>query len=533
MNTPAASPALVSIIAHARSGALDRAEQLLSETGLNRVQDDPAVLSVRGRLLKDRALLARGAERKRLYLNAAHAYRQAAEIGGATYPLINAATLSLLAGRRLQAQTLAQRVLAELVAKPEEAETPYWRAATRAEAQLLVGETQAAKDSLGEAMALAPHAFEDHASTLRQFDLILRELRENRAWLDPLRPPRTLHFAGHITIPVLRGDIESQIRAFVRRERIGFGFGALAAGADILIAEGLLKGGAELHLVLPCSPSLFRQISVERFGVVWTTRFDDAVQKASTVHALTDGQNAVSPGAIGLAAEIAMGKAVMLAESLMTESVQLLLLATGPRRADDLSSTIAQTWHETGRRQQVIPVRRRIGTRRASRRGEDGSERLAAMLRVEFSQLSAVAQSKTVLPRLAKVLSADPELLVPARWTGEAIVIGFATAAAAAKSALAVMTALKRTAAVRCSAHYGIVHIAMDPFAGTPFALGPATELPSRIACSTPLGAIHVSEDFAAALCAGRAPGRPRVEFIGELADVRPGEALRLFSLKR
>src|SRR5579862_3900590 len=311
MNTPAASPALVSIIAHARSGALDRAEQLLSETGLNRVQDDPAVLSVRGRLLKDRALLARGAERKRLYLNAAHAYRQAAEIGGATYPLINAATLSLLAGRRLQAQTLAQRVLAELVAKPEEAETPYWRAATRAEAQLLVGETRAAQDSLGEAIALAPRAFEDHASTLRQFDLILRELRENRAWLNPFRPPRTLHFAGHITIPVLRGDIETQIREFISAERIGFGFGALAAGADILIAEALIGVGAELHLVLPSPPQQFRQSSVAQFGGDWAARFDRVVHRAATVHALQCGTNGMCSQAVRLAAEIAMGKSVM------------------------------------------------------------------------------------------------------------------------------------------------------------------------------------------------------------------------------
>ncbi len=94
------TPSLLSIIAHARAGALDHACRLFLEGGFELVNDDPAVLSVRGRLLKDRALAAEGAERRRLYLEAAGAYARAAELGGATYPLVNAATLFLLAGRR-------------------------------------------------------------------------------------------------------------------------------------------------------------------------------------------------------------------------------------------------------------------------------------------------------------------------------------------------------------------------------------------------------------------------------------------------
>ena len=47
------SPALPTIIALARSGALDRARRLFDEAGLGSVTDEPATLSVRGRLLKD------------------------------------------------------------------------------------------------------------------------------------------------------------------------------------------------------------------------------------------------------------------------------------------------------------------------------------------------------------------------------------------------------------------------------------------------------------------------------------------------
>ena len=87
------TPSLLPIIAHARSGALAHAWRLFREAGLEGMMDDPAVLSLHGRLLKDEALAAEGAARRRLYEAAAGSYRAAAEAGGGTYPLINAAHL--------------------------------------------------------------------------------------------------------------------------------------------------------------------------------------------------------------------------------------------------------------------------------------------------------------------------------------------------------------------------------------------------------------------------------------------------------
>jgi hypothetical protein len=50
---------------------------------------------------------------------------------------------------------------------------------------------------------------------------------------------------------------------------------------------------------------------------------------------------------------------------------------------------------------------------------------------------------------------------------------------------------------------------------------------------STPESAIHVSENFAAALYAeSTAAGRPHAEFVGELALNDREHAMRLFSLK-
>ena len=217
---------LVSIIAYARSGAIERAWAMFREGGHERIANDASVLSVRARLLKDSALAAMGAERRKLYLESAKAYARAAEISSMPYPLINAATLSLLGGDHDKARKLARRVLERSRRGAAEPDTPYWRAATEAEALLLLGEIERAKTQFAAAIARAPQAYEDHASTLRQFGLILDALRRDKAWLDAHRPPKSAHFAGHMALASRDGAVEREIRDIIRAERIGYGYGA-------------------------------------------------------------------------------------------------------------------------------------------------------------------------------------------------------------------------------------------------------------------------------------------------------------------
>ena len=120
------------VIAYARAGASAFAWECFVASGYDRMTDDAAALSVKGRLLKDRALSVDGAERRRLYTEASQAYRSAATVSGATYPLINAATLSRLAGDVTQARDLAGETLDRIERDPDEPETPYYAAATRA-----------------------------------------------------------------------------------------------------------------------------------------------------------------------------------------------------------------------------------------------------------------------------------------------------------------------------------------------------------------------------------------------------------------
>ena len=122
----------------------------------------------------------------------------------------------------------------------------------------------------------------------------------------------------------------------LEEENVGFGFGALAAGADIIIAEALLARGAELHAVLPGGAEAFAAVSVDPFGKAWRRRFDAVLAMAETVRPVRPLGAAPDAAMIGLADEVAMGAALMNGRRLESSAVQLLVLdsaaETGQRR---------------------------------------------------------------------------------------------------------------------------------------------------------------------------------------------------------
>lgn len=533
--TRSSSPTLLSIVALARSGSLDLAWRRLE--GLGAAPDDPMALTVRGRLLKDRALAASGPERQALYREAAAAYGRAGELGGAaTYPFINAATLSLLAGDAAGARAAAERVLGLIEAGEDGPETPYWREATRAEALLLLERGVEARASLAAAVALAPRAWEDHASTLRQFGLILAAQGADAGWLDAHRPPRVLHFAGHMGVDAAPGDLARRVADFLARERIGFGYGALAAGADVVIAEALLAHGAELHVVLPAGTEAFAAASV---GEPWRARYEALIGRADSVQVAGRPEPLADAAGNQLAAETAMGCAAMQARMLMTEAVQLLVLdgPGGPGGKRGGSAWIGSRWLD-GRRRQEIQVAPRVGVRPAP--VEDAGRRVLAALvavRIDGGGWSDVGRMEAeVLPRLGSVLAGPGAnwgpMLAPPRWTAGVLSVAFATVEGAAAAALAVAQTLRDQGPFRIAAHYGPVRPAADPFGGADLLLGPATELPERLLASTPQGAIHVSADFACALNAGPEAACPRLEPVGELPLDEVEEGVAVYSMR-
>lgn len=526
--TPTPPPSLPAIIALARSGALDRARRLFDEAGLGSVSDDPATLSVRGRLLKDEARRAPAAERERLWREAGDAYARAAELSGATYHLINAATLSLLAGDRPMAEERARRVLDKLDAGDTGPETPYYLGATRAEALLLLGRTGEARAALEAACRLAPEAWEDHASTLRQFSLILETLGEDAGWLAALQPPRSLHFAGHMGVAD-SAELRARIDALLNEERIGFAWGALAGGADLIVAEAVLAHGAELHLVLPAPAAVFRAESAAPLGDDWAVRFDAVLVQAASVEVVEPALAATTMLHIRLAAEIAMGKAVMKAASLASEAVQLLL--ADPEAATSATSLIGAHWRRGGRRQARLDLPRdsAVGARGRSLPDGPGDGVLAALLAVAFDGEGPVGGSATpeALSRAAAALADAARPLTPPVVAGDILHLAFASPVEAAEAASLIGEAFGPDAP-RIAGHYGVVRRVENPFGGPAALVGLAAGLAPDLLASTPAGAIHVSDGFAAALHGWRDPAG-ETAYVGDLS--RAGEVIGLYAL--
>lgn len=343
------------ILRLARSGSPERAWSLMGQHGLLDSDNDDKALSLQARLVKDRAKRAAiGAERARLFYQSAQLYAKAAGLSGASYPLINAASLSLFAGKPAQAQRYARQVLDLIESDPEEGETPYWRAATRSEALLLLDQEEGARAALREAIAKQPQAWEDQAATLAQFELILAEKGLDAAWLDAHRPPPSVHFSGIARLAPDTRAVSEAIERYIASERPGFAYGALAAGSDLLFAEAFIAWrdadcpAAELHVVLPLPIDQFRRLSVSAFGDQWLERFDAALGQATsvTVYGLDDPE---LPLAVEYADLVAMGRAVRNARVLESRAGAITVVGKGENLRPQLAS-----WRDLGRSLTII-----------------------------------------------------------------------------------------------------------------------------------------------------------------------------------
>ncbi len=363
----------------ARSGSPERAWALMEQHGLLNSDSDIKALTLQARLVKDRAKRAKSAESKRLFTEAADLYSKAGRIGKSSYPIINAATMSLLAGDTVRSEALAREVLSLIAADPNEGETPYWRDATQAEALLLLGKEAEASDALRQAFAKQPEAWEDHAATLRQFGLILSHQGRDMDWLDSYRPPISVHFSGLSGLSFEKSGIDEPIRHFITTENPGFAYGALAAGADLIFAQAFLEHRdaispcAELHAILPLPIDQFRETSVRAFGENWVPMFDFVLGQAATVTVL----GLDSPPLL-LAVEnsdrVAMGRAVRNAQVLESRAVGVTVAAHGEPLRQQLTC-----WRNSGRPLTIIETQRETAVTGSVISGVSG-QRLTALI---------------------------------------------------------------------------------------------------------------------------------------------------------
>jgi len=512
---------LPAIAALTRAGATARAWDLFQAGGWDRRESDPAALSLMGRLLKDRARASAGAARSSLFAAAAETYCAAHALAPAPYRAINAATARLLAGDASGAAAGAREVLALLDRAGPDTDTPYYLAATRAEALLLLEDDAGAEQAMANAVAADPDGWDDRAVTLAQLREVLHAQQREVTWLGRFTPPVSLHFAGHMGI-VAGGTSERELAqatdAALAAHSIGFGWGALAAGSDIVIAERLLAAGGELHVVLPCPVEAFAAQSVAPAGSEWLARFRALLDRADSLRVA--GQSPASvhdPLATEHAGVLAIGGTLLNARRLGTACLQLLVedeAGGGPNTARQ-----AALWPKPGQEQARIRIARDATVESLFPPEEpDPARQLVTQLAIGIDLPGAGGHSARLATMLDPVASTIAAAALPAGSirTGPGRWDLLLDDRHQALSLVASLLALPGGAAA-IGVHQGITTVMIDPASGARLAYGPGSDRAGELMQMATPGTALASDDLAVALAAAPAgPVRSELYHLGD-----------------
>jgi tetratricopeptide (TPR) repeat protein len=563
------------VLALARAGATEEASRRFALYGLDTERDED-VAALRARIAKDRAL-ASGGEAQRV--NAGRAAALYADVFAGTggyYPAVNAATLWLVAGDARRSRELAARVLRILAGSDEES---YYAAATKAEAELLLGRPEEAHRALEEAAALHAQDYGALATTRRQLRTICRILGVDEALLSPLAGPAVVHFCGH-RIDAIRetgrfpAEAEASAAMGIARVlddyRTAYAYGALAGGADILWAEALVARGSELHVVLPFPEREFVERSVASCGEGWVERFHRCLAAAADIRHGTDDTRTADDVLFSYGGELAMGLALLRARYLDADVKQLALWDGEP--ADGLAGTAIDvaTWRRTGRPATIVTPQGEITTadrmssgRQPDRRARSTSpprsppggarsvprERVVrAMLFGDFSRFSelsdeqAVVFAERVLGVVADVVQRHSDQVRYRNTWGDGLNIMLTDAASAAACALDLQEAIAALdfeshglpghLALRLGGHVGPVFPVHDPVLQADAFTGSHVSRTARIEPVTPPGEVYVTDAFAAALVlAGE--HELTCDYVGHMAAAKGYGQLRMHRLRR
>lgn len=526
------------ILALARMGDTERAMGLFHAYGLNE-SGDPHERAIGARLLKDRALALPAGRARQGALEEAHqAYHDIYLSSGDSFPGINAATLALLAGRADEARDLARALLDD----PGVAgAADYYMAATRAEALLLLGRFDDVTATLADEAVRNSGDYGGRSSTLRQLGMVASHLgldgAARAAMLAPLAPPRIVHFCGHMFAQ--DAGAEAQLRAAIDavldEEVVGFAYGALACGADIVAAEALLDRGVELHIVLPFDEEDFLLQSVRPGGPGWEARYQRCRDRAASVALASPMAYFGNPAQYGYASRTAMGLARLRADHLAADCVQLAIWDGVASDGPAGTGADVAAWRAAGERTRVVapgPVDR--GLARPEPRVTTPYERaLAAILFTDFKGFSTLSEAalpafwEGVMGVVADVLDAQGGAVECRNSWGDALYAVLASAPVAAEVALQLQDRLARfdyatlgidgAGGMRIGAHYGPAYRTMDRITGRLTYYGTEVSKAARIEPVTPPGAVFVTEPFAAILALEGA-GQFCCRYVGRIA---------------
>jgi class 3 adenylate cyclase len=562
-----ASPEMryVAVLALARAGATERAQRRYAELELGGIARDGVVperlavdiVALDARLAKDRALSSGGPDREALMRRAASRYRDLFDQTRDWYPGINAASLTLLAGNLETAQALAESVLdACRDHVPRDELDTYYLYATEAEAAVIRGEGERALRSLERASETGITDYAAMATTRRQLRLVC----EARA-IDPapllaaLEPPTVVHYLGHRIGPRFPAASEDVVRAEIERKldrkRVGFAFGSLASGGDILFAEALLARGAELHLVFPFEIEEFARVSVAEAGARWPERFRACLDRATRKTFATEDEYLGDDGLFAYASRLAMGLTIMRARFLETTPLQMAVWDGRQPLGQAGTATDVALWKSRGFPAEIIrtaPENDRASDAPAAAKADRsaGRRRVVAMLFGDVKGFSKLRERQlpsfvtTVLGTLASTLCRYERHVAFRNTWGDGLYVVFDDLAAAAECALELRDqvalidpqehGLPEDLGLRLGGHVGPVFELADPVLGARGYFGSHVSRTARIEPVTPEGQVYVSEPFAAQLALD-AGDRFGWEYVGHVQAAKGYGKMRMYAL--
>lgn len=545
----------LAVLALAKAGATALARRKFTAFGLDTV--DPSTLSAS--LSEDIAALVprldkdmsqRGDEKDRVgwARRSAAGYEAAYRDRGSAYLGSNAATMWLVSGEEERARQIAL----DLYEEAGEVDS-YWGAATRAECALVLGLEDEAREALERAGSASDGDPAARATTLRQLRLICDLQGIDPGILDPIANAAVVHYAGHrISADGAPGRFPASEEKRVAAElgsafdemRAGIGFGSLAAGADILAAEALLERGAELHVVLPFDRDEFVRASVEPAGGEWVARFERCLASAASVTTATNSEYLDDPILFDFCAQVAMGDALVRADVLQAEAVQVAVWDGKAHGGAAGTEVDVGRWRATGNRSIVIEVG---GTPPSNGFGQSGKRQIRGLVFADFAGFSTLSDAEVftfqdvVMGSLAKVVSRyDSELLSGRTW-GDGLHLVFGDICSAAECALALQRAvgtidfgslgLPGIRGMRVAAHAGPVFDGWDPIGGVRLFYGSGVTKTARIEPRTPEGEVYVTHPFAA-LAVLAAEKSFECNYVGTIQAAKGYGPVPLYSLR-
>lgn len=271
----------LSALAISKSGGALAAKDYL-EPIYKQHPEDPETAGILGGIYKE---LFKNSQETKYALLSRDTYYQNFIATGNYYTGINAATMSIIAGKAVKGKEIA----GELITKLSEESSDFWEVATLAEAHLLKRDKAKAMSLYFQLLQQAGDDWGKVNSIFNQLWLLNHYLPVPSEILKAFSPPTVVGFVGHMvdrkdrSIPRFPEAIELKVKNgilnAIKTLNAKIGYCSLACGSDILFAEAMAETNAQVTIYLPFNKQDFFETSVAFAGEHWIKRFDELIKK--------------------------------------------------------------------------------------------------------------------------------------------------------------------------------------------------------------------------------------------------------------